>query len=74
MQIVSDIIGDQAPVHGVLCFVEADWPLLGGSFSTRGVEVLWPKKLSSRLGTSGPLDLGALGEIHRELAIALLSA
>ena len=20
------------PVHGVLCFVEADWPLIGGPF------------------------------------------
>jgi hypothetical protein len=49
------------PVVGVLCFVEADWPLIGGSFSVRGVEVLWPKKLATRLGASstGPVDVGA---------------
>ena len=28
------------PVHGVLCFVEADWPLIGGAFTTRGVQAL----------------------------------
>ena len=71
MQIVSDVIGDQVPVHGVLCFVGADWPLLGGSFTTRGVEVLWPKKLSSKLGTSGPLGPEAIGQIHQALATAL---
>lgn len=36
---------DAAPVRGALCFVEADWPLIGGSFQTRGVDVLWPNRL-----------------------------
>jgi hypothetical protein len=53
------VIGDQVTVQGVLCFVEADWPLLGGSFTTRGVEVMWPKQLYPLLQagmrrTSGP--------------------
>lgn len=38
-------VAGEAPVRGVLCFVEADWPLVGGSFQTRGVHVVWPKKL-----------------------------
>ncbi len=25
-----------SPVHGALCFVDADWPLFGGSFTVRG--------------------------------------
>jgi hypothetical protein len=51
---------DSVPVVGVLCFVEADWPLLGGAFSVRGVEVLWPKKLESRLTASvGSVDVAA---------------
>jgi hypothetical protein len=29
----------------VLCFVAADWPLIGGAFTTRGVHVLWSKRL-----------------------------
>jgi hypothetical protein len=50
-----------APVIGVLCFVEADWPLIGGSFSVRNVEVLWPRKLATRLcaASVGPIDVGA---------------
>ena len=45
---VQAIVGE-VPVRGVLCFVEADWPLFGGSFTTRGVDVLSPKKLVSQL-------------------------
>ena len=41
-----------------LCFVEADWPLIGGAFTTRGVHVLWPKRLAKLLTESrGPLDV-----------------
>ncbi|QOD92779.1 nuclease-related domain-containing protein [Chryseoglobus sp. 28M-23] len=41
---VQEAVGD-VPVRGVLCFVDADWPLVGGSFTVRGVDVMWPKKL-----------------------------
>ena len=49
-------------VHGVLCFVEADWPLIGGSFTHRGVEVLWPRKLKKDLlqQTEGSVDVDAV--------------
>ena len=43
MDVVRGVIGEEVPLHGVLCFVEADWPLLGGAFTTRGVQALWPK-------------------------------
>jgi hypothetical protein len=33
-----------------MCFVTADWPLIGGTFTTRGVHVLWPKRLTELLG------------------------
>lgn len=39
----------EVPVTGVLCFVEADWPLIGGAFTTNEVRVLWPKLLGTRL-------------------------
>jgi hypothetical protein len=68
--IVRAIVGDDVPVNGVLCFIDADWPLIGGSFSTRGVEVLWPKKLYPRLAAPTPsqVDLDAM---HRAIAAAL---
>lgn len=71
VDIVRTVTGDDMPVHGVLCFVEADWPLVGGSFSTRGVEALWPKKLYSKLRADGPLPIAALDDIHRRLASSL---
>lgn len=59
------------PVRGVLCFVEADWPLFGGSFVIDGVNVLWPKKLAEILNADGPLDDAAVDRAHRDLAAAL---
>jgi hypothetical protein len=46
---VAEVVGDAAPVQGVLCFVEADWPLIGGSFTVRGVHVTWPGRLAKTL-------------------------
>lgn len=37
------------PVRGVLCFVDADWPLLGGAFSIREVDVVWPREVAKRI-------------------------
>lgn len=57
------------PVVGALCFVEADWPLVGGTFSTRGVRVLWPKRLAQQLRESA--DSGVdVAEVQRALASA----
>lgn len=72
--VVRDVVGDEVPVHGVLCFVDADWPLIGGSFTTRGVHVVWPKRLVARLEATGPLGPDTLGRVHRKLAEALPSA
>lgn len=51
VSLVTEVVGD-LPVVGALCFVEADWPLVGGSFSTRGVRVLAPKRLAQQLRES----------------------
>jgi hypothetical protein len=66
--LVSDVVRD-LPVVGVVCFVEADWPLVGGSFSTRGVRVRWPKRLAQLLreGVGTEVDVIA---VHRALAAA----
>lgn len=57
-------------VRGVLCFVEADWPLIGGSFVVDGVDVLWPKKLAARLVADGSLDDVVVDGAHRALGAA----
>jgi hypothetical protein len=69
--VVKDVIADDVPVHGVLCFVDADWPLIGGSFTTREIAVLWPKKLYSHLRAAGPVTDDKLIELHHRLAVAL---
>jgi len=72
--IVRDQLDDSVPVHGVLCFVEADWPLIGGSFVTRGVEALWAKKLYPKLRSDGPFGEEAIATLYRTLAGALKPA
>jgi len=71
VDIVRGILDPGVPVRGVLCFVEANWPLLGGNFTTRDVHALWPKKLYPQLQAEGPLTADAIGELHRTLAQAL---
>jgi hypothetical protein len=71
IQVVEGAIGVDVPVHGVLCFVEADWPLIGGAFRTSGVEVTWPKKLFPKLHEPGPIDPADIDHLHRRLATSL---
>jgi hypothetical protein len=74
VEVVRDVVGDAEAVHGVLCFIEADWPLIGGAFTTRGVDVLWPKKLYPKLQTDGPLSIEGVESLYRMLAAALPSS
>lgn len=71
VDVVRRVLGDDVPVHGVLCFVDADWPLIGGSFTTRSVQAIWPKKLYSVLEAEGPLAEQRLLEVHHLLADGL---
>jgi hypothetical protein len=58
----------EMPTHGVLCFVDADWPLIGGSFVIDGVAVLWPRLLGKRLLAPGPLGPDEVEAAHAALA------
>jgi hypothetical protein len=71
VDVVRRLLQDDVPVHGVLCFVEADWPLIGGAFTTGGVQVSWPKKLCQRLLAAGSLTADWVAEVHGKLARAL---
>lgn len=70
VDLVASLVGDALPVRGYLCFIEADWPLIGGTFTVRGIDVLWPKKLYTRLATAGPFA-ATVAETHDLLAVAL---
>jgi hypothetical protein len=56
------------PVRGMLCFVEADWPLIGGAFTTAGIDVLWPKKASETITVGGRVTSEVASALHRHLA------
>ena len=54
--------GDGRPlVYGVLCFVGADWPRFGGTFTIKGITVAWPaatvKLLTPKGGHNDPAQL-----------------
>ena len=60
VSLVQDVVGSVS-VQGALCFVDADWPLFGGSFTVRGVDVCWPKRLAKRLSAlEGAVDVTAV--------------
>lgn len=72
VETVRGALGDDpgVGVSSVLCFVEADWPLIGGDFHVDGVYVTWPKKLASRITQPGPLDEARIDSVHRRLLAA----
>lgn len=62
VDLVRAVVGD-VPVVGALCFVEAAWPLIGVAFATRGVQVLWPKRLAKLLvEEEGAVEVAAVRE------------
>lgn len=58
------------PVHGALCFVDADWALFAKPFAVDGVLVTWGKALRERLTAPGSLDHASRVAIQRTLAQA----
>jgi len=63
-QHVSEAVGD-IPVAGVLCFVDAEWPLFSDPFTVNGVQVVWPKKLATMLqrSTDPVIDVPTVAEM-----------
>jgi hypothetical protein len=74
IRVVSKVVGEEVSVQGVLCFVEADWPLLDRGFSVDGVRVVRPKVLYPQLDADGPITEVDIDDLHRRLAVALPSA
>lgn len=68
---VQSVIGSDVPISGMLVFLDADWPLIGGAFVTQQVTVLWPKKMVEKITQPGPLESSDIDGLHRVLATAL---
>ena len=60
---------EHIPTFGMLCFVEADWPLLGGDLMFDNVEVLWPRKAVSRVTSAGSFGGDEIEAVFRALAV-----
>lgn len=70
---VRAVVGDGVPVSAALAFVDADWPLIGGDFTIRGVAVVWPRRLRSLMIRKDPpvVDVDAVaGAIARSFPSA----
>jgi hypothetical protein len=70
---VSSATNSMTPCRSTACCPSsnADGPLIGGSFTTRGIEGLWQERLHSILRSEAPIDVEAIARIHRALAAAL---
>jgi hypothetical protein len=60
--------------HGVLCFLDADWPMMGGSFRVRGFDVLSPRSMQKMIGSAGGLGPTEVTNLHRLLGVSFPSA
>lgn len=60
---------DRIDVHGVLCFINVDLPMLGTQ-SMRGHRILYRRGVVKRLKAQGPLDKVTIGRLAERLATA----
>jgi hypothetical protein len=58
----------QVSVTGMLCFVDARWPLIGAAFTIDGVHVLWPSRALRHLRRPGAVSANHVADVHRILA------
>jgi hypothetical protein len=74
LAVVQGVIGREVPITGMVVFLGADWPLIGGAFVTQQVKVLWPKKAAETITQPGTLDAAQIDALHRALADVLKPA
>jgi hypothetical protein len=65
---------EEVPIIQTICFVAADWSLLARPIQFEAVQVLWPSALGKQLRSEGQLDRTRIGQIERQLALALPAA
>lgn len=60
-------IAPEVPVHGALCFVDADLPLIG-TLRFRGFPLVYPKALAKQINRPGPVTPEQLHAVASALA------
>lgn len=70
---VVQALSDITPVHGALCFVDADLPLLS-KLSFNGFALLYPRQLAKRINAPGPVPTELVRELAMELVVQFRSA
>ena len=70
---VAASLDSTAPVHGALCFIEADLPLLR-TLTFGGYPLLWRKGMRKKLRAEGPLNEARIAALAGGLARAFPSA
>jgi hypothetical protein len=65
------LAGAAVPVHGAVCFIEAEWKLFAKPFQHDGVWVTWAMKLAEMIDEPGPLTPAVVTDIADRLASAL---
>jgi hypothetical protein len=58
----------------MLCFVDAEWPFLGGPTVVDGIVVLWPNQIRDFVFRNRSLDQDAIDQWHRVLGSAFKPA
>jgi hypothetical protein len=71
LEAVRGAVGDDPPIHPVLCFIEAEWGLFTKPFTVNAVLVCWPKALYKNLRSAGPSGVEQVAEIVTRLASGL---
>lgn len=66
-RVAAALVEEPPHITGVLCFLEADWPLIGGSFAVEDVQVLWPRLLVKRMVEAPPRVLD-IDSVHGHIA------
>jgi hypothetical protein len=67
VQAVIPDIGVEVPVHGALCFVDGDLPMLG-TITFRGYPLVYPRALARRINAKGGLPREQLHTVAARLS------
>ena len=68
-RVVAAAGAEPETVAGVLCFLEADWPLFGRPFTVDGILVIWPLRLVQTIVAAPTRGLD-VPSVHARLAAA----
>lgn len=68
MHALADTADAQVRVRGMLAFIDAEWPLLGGYVRIRETDVVWPGNADQIVASHGSLTEVDVERIHTTLA------